>query len=145
MNKINYLCNLISMNKWKLTYCMMWSVGLFFATFYSVFGQADFFLFADKKSLEVAQCYIMPLVMAMDLYLWDVLYNVTLKGRLDYSTAKWVFVGVIAFLTFFAFSLIGNNVWAGWIFFILSWLSLTMIKVATTDSLEVKVYKIGED
>ena len=63
----------------KIIYCTLWSVALFVATFYGIIGQESAFLFQGKEMLDVASSHIFPMIMAMVLYLWDVMYNVSLK------------------------------------------------------------------
>lgn len=55
-------------------------------TFYSLLSQSQAFVFTGKDLLSVAESHIMPMIMAMTLYLWDVLYNVSMCRLNDGKT-----------------------------------------------------------
>lgn len=116
----------------KYLYCAMWSIGLFVATFYGLLGQENVFDFTGKGLLPVAQSHIFPMVMAMALFLLDVLYGSITKGESD-RLVFWTLLMVITFMVTFVLSLLVNHNVAGWILFVLAWISLTILKVKTTD------------
>lgn len=126
-------------------YCIIWSVALFVVTFYGLLSQEKAFDFTGKDLLPVAQTHIMPMIMAMTLYLWDVLYNVSMRRLNDEKSTFWILLMIILFLGFFVFSILVNDNTIGWILFIGSWLSLTMLKFKTTESEQVQPYQILED
>lgn len=130
---------------WKFVYCIIWSVALFISTFYSLFDQADTaFVFTGAKLLDVAQSHIMPLVMSMTLYIWDVVYNITLTNNTRQSIIP-VLLSIIFFMVLMVFSiLVNNNCW-GWTLFCFSWLALSYMKYATTESLSPTTYAISEE
>ena len=116
----------------KYIYCLMWSIGLFVSTFYGLLGQESVFDFTGKELLPVAQSHIFPMVMAMALFLLDVLYGSITRGESD-RLVFWTLLMVIAFMVTFVCSLLVNHNVAGWILFVLAWISLTILKVKTTD------------
>ena len=130
---------------WKLTYCLLWSVALFVSTFYSLFDHVEkAFVFTDAKLLDVAQSHIMPLVMAMTLYIWDVVYNITLNNS-SKQTVIPVLLSIVIFFVMMVFSiLVNNNIW-GWVLFCLAWVALSFMKYATTESLKPSTYAISEE
>ena len=130
---------------WKLIYCLLWSVALFVSTFYSLFNHVEkAFVFTDAKLLDVAQSHIMPLVMAMTLYIWDVVYNITLNNS-SKQTIIPVLLSILVFLVMMVFSiLVNNNIW-GWGLFCLAWVALSFMKYATTESLKSSTYIISEE
>lgn len=116
----------------KYIYCLLWSIGLFVATFYGLLVQENVFDFTDKELLSVAQSHIFPMVMAMALFLLDVLYGSIIRGEND-RLVFWTLLMVIAFMVTFVLSLLVNHNVSGWTFFVLAWLSLTILKFKTTD------------
>lgn len=87
----------------KIGYCFCWSVALFVATFYGIICQDSAFLFQGKLLLDVANSHIFPMIMAMLLYLWDVMYNVSLKRDNNGSLILWILGTIILFLGFLSF------------------------------------------
>lgn len=129
----------------KIGYCFCWSVALFVATFYGIICQDSAFLFQGKLLLDVANSHIFPMIMAMLLYLWDVMYNVSLKRDHNGSLILWILGTIILFLGFFVFSLLVNNNFWGWTLFGAAWLSLTVLKYKTTEDEQSSPYIITED
>lgn len=130
----------------KLLYCTMWSVGLFVATFYSLLGQeGEVFDFTGKQLLTIAQSHIMPMIMAMALYLWDVLYSISLHKVNNDQSMFWTLLMIILFMVLFVFSMLANHNTIGWGLFLLSWLSLTILKYKTTEDEQTCPYQISED
>lgn len=129
----------------KVLYCGMWSVALFVSTFYSLLGQEQRFDFEGKLLLGVAQSHIFPMIMAMTLYLMDVMYAISLRKTNGEGLTMWLLGTIIVFLLSFVFALMVNsNLW-GWMLFIVAWLSLTVLKFVTTEEGESMPYIIAED
>lgn len=129
----------------KVLYCGMWSVALFVSTFYSLLGQEQRFDFEGKLLLDVAQSHIFPMIMAMTLYLMDVMYAISLRKTNGEGLTMWLLGTIIVFLLSFVFALMVNsNLW-GWMLFIVAWLSLTVLKFVTTEEGESMPYIIAED
>lgn len=111
----------------KVTYVILWSVGLFVATFYTLFKEFNFAQMSTMSALAMAEQYLFPLFMAMALFLLDAHY-VMFTDRRQISSAY-----SICF-TFFILStvvsiLVDNAVW-GWLFFIVAWIALTILKAS---------------
>lgn len=129
----------------KVLYCGMWSVALFVSTFYSLLGKEQRFDFEGKLLLDVAQSHIFPMIMAMTLYLMDVMYAISLRKTNGEGLTMWLLGTIIVFLLSFVFALMVNsNLW-GWMLFIVAWLSLTVLKFVTTEEGESMPYIIAED
>lgn len=129
----------------KCLYCIFWSVGLFVATFYCLLAQeGEAFKFTGKELLPIAQSHIMPMIMAMTLYLLDVLYAISMRKSNQDKSLFWILSTIIVFMVTFVFPLLVNCNVLGWVLFILSWLSLTILKFQTTES-EQSPYLITED
>ena len=129
----------------KTIYCLLWSVALFVATFYTLIGQDNAFVFDERLLLEVANSHIFPMMMAMVLYLWDVLYNVSLQKSNNDHLIIWILGTIIVFLGGFVFSLLVNDNFWGWSLFGIAWLSLTVLKFVTTEDEQSTPYIISED
>ena len=129
----------------KIIYCTLWSVALFVATFYGIIGQESAFLFKGKEMLDVASSHIFPMIMAMVLYLWDVMYNVSLKRDNNGGLIIGILGTIILFMGMFVFSLLVNNNFWGWTLFIAAWLSLTVLKFITTEDEQSSPYIITEE
>lgn len=122
----------------------MWSLGLFVATFYSIIGKDSAFDFNGKLLLDVASTHIFPMIMAMTLYLLDVIYNALLV-KINYSIVIWILGTIIVFLGGFVASLMINNNFWGWFFFCIAWLSLTVLKFVTTEAEGAAPHIVTED
>lgn len=130
----------------KSIYCFTWSIGLLFSTFYVLFcGEEEAFGFSDKLLLPVAQSYIMPMILVMSLYLWDVLYNFVMHPKSRDTDMFWIILCMIGFLVLFVFSILVNNNNVGWVLFIMSWVTLTVLKYKTTADTHTQIFKIPED
>lgn len=90
--------------------------------------------------------YIMPMVMAMALYLLDVTYIINLnKSNLSGKMVVRVLSALLVFMVSFVLSMFVNKKCLGWVFLIISWISLSMMKFQTTEN-EVNEYrKISEE
>ncbi|WP_297674445.1 hypothetical protein [uncultured Bacteroides sp.] len=130
----------------KCLYCILWSVGLFVATFYCLLAQdEEAFDFTGKELLPIAQSHIMPMIMAMALYLWDVLYSLSMQKMNRDRSLFWILAMIIVFMITFVSSILVNCNVLGWVLFILSWLSLTILKYQTTENGQTFPYPISED
>lgn len=127
----------------KLIYCALWSVALFVSTFYSIIGKE--FVFDDKLLLDVAKSHIFPMVMAMTLYLVDIMYSLSIKKSNNDNIILWILGTIIVFMCSFVVSLLVNTNFWGWTLFIVAWLSLTSLKFVTTEDEESIPYIISED
>lgn len=129
----------------KIIYCTLWSIGLFVSTFYSIICKEQSFAFDGKMLVDVASSHIFPMIMAMTLYLLDVMYSLSIKKSYNDSLIQWILGTIIIFMGCFVTSLlVNNNIW-GWFFFCIAWLSLTVLKFQTTDNKESVPYIITED
>ncbi len=130
----------------KCLYCIMWSAGLFVATFYSLFSlEGEAFNFSGKELLPIAQSHIMPMIMVMALYLWDVLYSISIQKNNNDKLMFWILLMIIAFMVAFVFSMLVNCNVIGWVLFIASWLALAVLKYQTTEGERAYPYQISED
>lgn len=140
------------MNK-KLIYCILWSLGLFVATFPSIFEidksqHLSFFSATDIKTLN--EKYIRPLVIAMALFLGDVLYNVAIRRCTSFeNTLRWCLAVLIIFMFSFTGSIELKNVTMKYILFGISWVALTILKIKTTENeaieQEAAIYEISNN
>lgn len=128
----------------KTIYCIIWSVALWVATFYPLLNESNVFVFKGKLLLDVAQSHIFPMVMAMTLYLGDVLYHL-LRNDCQHNILIWVLGTIIVFMIAFVLSLLANCNLAGWFFFIVAWGALTVLKYKTTECEQPSPYPILED
>lgn len=121
----------------KILYVLIWSLGLMFATFpYLISGEMKFD-FQNNLDNDTLMKYIFPFIMAMAIYLIDVLYVSMAEersGNYKGVTVSWALLG--GFLLFFVFSLLGGKC----LFFILGWLCLSALKFIKTDMLPPAVY-----
>lgn len=129
----------------KTIYCALWSMALFVATFYSIIGQESAFVFDGKLLRDVALSHIFPMIMAMTLFLFDVMYNVSLRKSNNDNVVLWMLGTVIVFMAGFVASILVNDNFWGWSFWGIAWLSLTVLKFVTTEDEESIPYIISED
>ena len=87
----------------------------------------------------------MPMIMAMTLYLWDVLYGISLHKVNNDKAIFCTLLMIILFMVFFVFSMLANHNIVGWTLFMLSWLALTILKYETTEDEQTCPYQIPED
>lgn len=129
----------------KYVYCAVWSAGLFCVSFFPLLKNIEeAFVFEGKQILDVAMSHLFPMIMALSLYLLDMMYSFRWKAQAE-KVMDWIFGTIIVFLVAFVFSIIVNdNIW-GWGLFLLSWISLTVLKIKTTDSQNIVLYKVTED
>lgn len=57
----------------------------------------------------------------------------------------WIILCMIGFLVLFVFSILVNNNNVGWVLFIMSWVTLTVLKYKTTADTHTQIFKIPED
>lgn len=129
----------------KTIYCVLWSMALFVATFYSVIDQDSAFVFDGKLLLDVASSHIFPMIMAMTLYLFDVMYSASLRKSSNENLVMWILGTIIVFMGGFVASILVNDNFWGWFLFCVAWLSLTILKFVTTEDEESIPYMISED
>ncbi len=130
----------------KIFYCFLWSVVLFFVTFYGFFHNGANFIFENETSSNMFGLYIMPMVMAMALYLLDVTYIINLKkNNLNGKMVVWVLSTLFVFMVSFVLSMFVNKNCLGWFFLIISWMSLSLMKFQTTENEVYKLKKISEE
>lgn len=121
----------------KVLYVLVWSLGLMFATFPKLISGEMKFDFQNNLNNDAVMKYIFPFIMAMAIYLIDVLYVSMAEersGNYKGVTLSWALIG--GFLLFFVFSLLGGKS----LFFVLGWLCLTALKFIKTDTLPPAVY-----
>lgn len=111
----------------KIIYIILWSVGLFVATFYGFCGSFDFAEMKKMTALKMANDYLFPLFMAMALFLLDAQYVMVTEGR---QFTKPYSACVILFLLATVVSILVNNSVLGWVFFIGAWIALTVLKAS---------------
>ena len=85
------------------------------------------------------------MIMAMTLYLFDVMYNVSLRKSNNDNVVLWMLGTVIVFMAGFVASILVNDNFWGWSFWGMAWLSLTVLKFVTTEDEESTPYIISED
>lgn len=110
-----------------ISYALIWSLALFYITFRSFLSEG----FVLPDSIEDSyDDYIFPLMTAFTLFIFDIIWGVILQ-----TCEKWRFVfTLIAFLVFFfSFTIsITGELLSFRVCFILSWASLTFLKVLWT-------------
>ena len=119
---------------YKLTYVILWSIGLFVATFgFNIHsGALDLDISEETKFIDILKSYILPLILAMALFLVDALYSYELDKESKKKTQLDVILFlVILFLILFGLSMIANEV-INWAIFILAWIVLTIMKGLST-------------
>ena len=119
---------------YRLAYIICWSLGLLYATFPHFFDGEMTFDIRSKTMADACDYYIFPFTMVMVLFLLDVNYGYV-KEKLDgqYTNVIGVISCLIVFLLGFVFSIyFVDPLWAR-ICFIISWLSLSVMKLLKTD------------
>lgn len=139
----------------KIIYVMIWSLGLLYASFPKFFLKGKNGLsweFQETMDNVTKTEYIFPYIMAMLLFLIDVIYSFILeKWRGKENRIIETLIGVSAFMFCFIMSLSYGE----WIFFIIGWFCLTIIKFLKTDScthldtfgtqLDIQVSKVDDN
>lgn len=130
----------------KIFYCFLWFVLLFFVTLYGFFSSGANFVFENETFSDMFGLYIMPMVMAMALYLLDVTYIISLnKNNLNGKMVVWILSTIFVFMVSFVLSIFVNRKCLGWVFLIISWMSLSVMKFQTTENEVNKYRKISEE
>lgn len=113
----------------KIGYVILWSIGLFVATFYTFIEKFNFSEMSTMPARDMAEQYLFPLFMAMALFLLDANHAMITEGRQISSVYSVCF---ISFILFTVFSILVNQAVFGWIFFSLAWVALTVLKGSMT-------------
>lgn len=129
---------------YRIGYITSWSLGLLYATFPHLFDGGMTFNFSKMSLIQAGEAYIFPLVMAMVLFLVDVIYGY-IREMCDgqYTHVISVLIFLILFLLGFVFSMTFENQNVSFGCFIISWLSLSIMKFLKTDLYDVKKYPKG--
>lgn len=129
---------------YRIGYIISWSLGLLYATFPHLFDGEMSFDLRTMSLIEACDTYIFPFVMAMILFLIDVIYGY-LQEMTDghYTHVIGVIFFLIIFLLGFVFSICVKNPNIARICFIISWLSLSIMKYLKTEFHNRKRYPQG--
>lgn len=134
---------------YRIGYIISWSLGLLYATFPHYFDGGMSFDLRHMSLSDACDTYIFPIVMAMVLFLIDVVYGY-IKEMIDgqYTHVIGVIICLILFLLGFIFSVSIENPNIAQFCFIISWISLSYMKFLKTDFHNPKKYpravRIGE-
>lgn len=123
----------------KVLYVLVWSAGLLAATFPLFYVGSMDFAFQSNHGNDALKTYIFPFVMSMLIFLIDVVYSTVCEGRKGcYKDValSWILFG--GYMLFFVLSLF----WGKWLFFILGWLCLTLLKLIKTEAVPDSTYPI---
>lgn len=117
----------------RIVYVFFWSVGLLWATFPDLFkGEMDF-NFQAMAGVDFFKNYIFPLLMALLLYMFDVIYAFHLEnGRGIPTRVIPVYTLTAGFLLFFVLSVACGCAVSAAIFFFLAWACLVGMKFLKT-------------
>lgn len=125
---------------YRIGYIICWSLGLLFATFSHFFDGEMSFDFSKMTLRDACNTYIFPFVMAMLLFLVDVIYGYVKEMIYGHYTHV---IGVITFLVLyllgFVLSVSVENPNAARGCFIVSWLCLSVMKLLKTDLYNTKI------
>lgn len=126
---------------YRVGYIVSWSLGLLYATFPHFFDGEMKFDIRSKTMGEACDDYIFPFVMAMVLFLIDVNYGY-IKEKLDgqYTNVIGVTSCLIVFLLGFVLSIYLVDPFFAKMCFIISWVSLSVMKFLKTDLCVAKKY-----
>lgn len=91
-------------------------------------------------AFDMTKNYLLPLFTAMALFLLDALYVMVIEGRQITASYSACF---ILFILATVASILVNNSFLGWIFFITAWIALTVLKASMT--LDVNGIKIDNN
>lgn len=127
----------------QIGYVFFWSLGLFAATFYCIFDQANetvkivFGKMTVIYAMDLAKSYLFPLFMAMALFLLDVRHETVIhKQQFTFDFSKNFITCFVVFAFAITFSILFNTVFWGWFFFVVSWLALSSLKLFTLMEVE---------
>lgn len=124
----------------KIVYIILWSIGLFIATFYGFCSRFDFATMDKMSAFKMANDYLFPLFLAMALFLLDAQYVMVAEGR---QFTKTYSACIILFLLATVASILVNSTVFGWIFFMAAWIALTVLKASMI--LDVNGVKIDSE
>ncbi len=129
---------------YRIGYIISWSIGLLYATFPHFFDGRMSFDLRNMSLVDACESYIFPFVMAMILFLVDVVYGY-IKEMCDgqYTHVIGVILFLILFLLGFVLSLSVQNPTIACVCFIISWICLSVMKFLKTDLYDVKKYPKG--
>lgn len=118
----------------KIVYVLVWSFGLFWATFReSLEGRMDF----DFKKMSVSDFfdnYMFPLLMVLLLYMADVIYTFHLEGATGGpKKPNLVYLLTAGFLLSFVLSVHFGGTFFALLFFCLAWVCLMAMKFFKTE------------
>lgn len=118
----------------KVIYVAGWSMALFVTTFPNLIKGTMSLDFNAMDFGEVRDSYMLPVVLAMALFMGDIAYVFT-QEKCEGKQQKYI-VSVIVLLCIFLFSFIfslwGNKIY-GYIGLACAWISLTIMKFLKTD------------
>lgn len=117
----------------KLIYTIVWSLGLFFGTFWiNLRAQSglNFFNLSNNTILEATKSYIFPMIMVVLLFMWDTIYSSFMARSYNQKPSIEIILICMCFIlggflgTFMSES-------AAWAFcgFCVTWLALTIMKL----------------
>ncbi|MBR3407347.1 MAG: hypothetical protein IKG86_00705 [Paludibacteraceae bacterium] len=124
LNKVDWL----KFGKWL--YIVVWAICLFYATFPCVFDGT----FTVKLSEDFNKNYLIPMIMVLELYLFDVIYSFHIASNEGaYSITKYVLICIALFFAAFMFTIyFKQDPIIFVISFIAAWLLLIILKIITT-------------
>lgn len=119
----------------KLIYVFGWSIALFFATFPNLIMGKMNLEFSAMEFPEIRDTYMLPILMAMVLFLGDVVY-VFEQEKCEGKEQKHI-TSVILLMGLYLFSFLLSlygNIYCGYIGLFLAWIALTIMKFIKTNS-----------
>lgn len=124
----------------KILYVLAWSIGLFFATFPKFFIGEQFKDWLEQSLLERCQLFYFPLIMVMELFIFDTVYNYVLQklkcGKIENVITSLILLSI--FMLCLALSLyLTNQPICLIICLIIGWVMLTIMKVVNTAKPEI--------
>lgn len=118
----------------KILYIIFWSGGLLWATFPDFLEGKMCFDFNQMGYLCFFKKYLFPLLMALLLFLFDVIYAFYLESSKDGpQQVQPVMISGAGFILFFILSAYSSGTVCAPVFFMLSWLCLAAMKYFKTD------------
>ena len=126
---------------YRIGYIISWSIGLLYATFPHFFAGEMSFDYRNLTLGEACDTFIFPFVMAMVLFLVDVIYGYV-KEMIDgrYTHVISVITFLVLFLLDFVISISSENPNTARFCFIISWVCLSVMKFLKTDLYDDKRY-----
>lgn len=118
----------------KIIYIVLWSLGLFWATFPEGFSGGINFNFYEMDMQSFFKKYMFPLLMALLLYMLDIIYTFHLEGATGgpkKPNLVYIFTG--GFLLCFILSVATSGTIFAVLFFGAAWLCLMVMKYFKTE------------